>query len=166
MFPGLYAFPQTQMYSVLQWRSRVQTLYYNRERRKCHIGVNLFLTYIFEPFYSKILCIFVGNRLSITYTKCKLNYVRFNFNTCISYILSRNAGIRREKDSNWGFSLQLVCSEGVAVWLKRVRVRSWATLFCDCLCSVNHKGRYFEECGKQSSSGAPLTSIVFFPPTM
>ncbi len=32
----------------------------------------------------------------------------------------------------------------------------------ECLCSVEHKGRYSEECGKQSSSGAPLTSIVFF----
>ncbi len=34
----------------------------------------------------------------------------------------------------------------------------------ECLCS-EHKGRYSEEWGKQSSSGAPLTSIVFlFPP--
>ncbi len=32
----------------------------------------------------------------------------------------------------------------------------------ECLCSVEHKGKYSEECGKQSSSGAPLTSIVFF----
>ncbi len=33
-----------------------------------------------------------------------------------------------------------------------------------CLCSAEHKGRYFEECGKQSISGASLTSIVFgFP---
>ncbi len=32
----------------------------------------------------------------------------------------------------------------------------------ECLCSVEHKGIYSEECGKQSSSGAPLTSIVFF----
>ncbi len=32
----------------------------------------------------------------------------------------------------------------------------------ECLCSAEHKGRYFEECGKQSTSGAPLTSIVFF----
>ncbi len=31
------------------------------------------------------------------------------------------------------------------------------------LCSAGHKGRYSEECGKQSSSGAPLTSIVFSP---
>ncbi len=31
----------------------------------------------------------------------------------------------------------------------------------ECLCSAEHKGRYSEECGKQSSSGAPLTSIVF-----
>ncbi len=30
----------------------------------------------------------------------------------------------------------------------------------ECLCSAEHKGRYSEECGKQSSSGAPLTSIV------
>ncbi len=30
------------------------------------------------------------------------------------------------------------------------------------LCSAEHKGRYSEECGKQSSSVAPLTSIVFF----
>ncbi len=29
------------------------------------------------------------------------------------------------------------------------------------LCSAEHKGRYSEECGKQSSSGAPLTSISF-----
>ncbi len=36
----------------------------------------------------------------------------------------------------------------------------------ECLCSAEHKGRYSEECGKQSSSGAPLTSIVFFFPTM
>ncbi len=34
------------------------------------------------------------------------------------------------------------------------------------LCSAEHKGRYSEECGKQSSSGAPLTSIVFSFPTM
>ncbi len=32
----------------------------------------------------------------------------------------------------------------------------------ECLCSADHKGRYSEECGKLSSSGAPLTSIVFF----
>ncbi len=32
----------------------------------------------------------------------------------------------------------------------------------ECLCSVEHKGRYSEECGKQSSSGAPLTSKYFF----
>ncbi len=31
----------------------------------------------------------------------------------------------------------------------------------ECLCSAEHKGRYSEECGKQSSSGAPLTSRVF-----
>ncbi len=36
----------------------------------------------------------------------------------------------------------------------------------ECLYSAEHKGRYSEECGKQSSSGAPLTSIVFFFPTM
>ncbi len=36
----------------------------------------------------------------------------------------------------------------------------------ECICSVEHKGRYSEECGKQSSSGAPLTSIVFVCPTM
>ncbi len=34
----------------------------------------------------------------------------------------------------------------------------------ECVCSAEHKGRYSEECGKQSSSGAPLTSIVFFSP--
>ncbi len=32
----------------------------------------------------------------------------------------------------------------------------------ECLCSAEHKGRYSEECGKQSRSGAPLTSIAFF----
>ncbi len=32
----------------------------------------------------------------------------------------------------------------------------------ECVCSAEHKGRYSEECGKQSSSGAPLTSMVFF----
>ncbi len=32
----------------------------------------------------------------------------------------------------------------------------------ECLWSAEHKGRYSEECGKQSSSGAPLTSIVIF----
>ncbi len=31
----------------------------------------------------------------------------------------------------------------------------------ECFCSAEHKGRYSEECGKQSSFGAPLTSIVF-----
>ncbi len=36
----------------------------------------------------------------------------------------------------------------------------------ECLCSAEHKGIYSEECGKQSSSGAPLTSIVFIFPTM
>ncbi len=36
----------------------------------------------------------------------------------------------------------------------------------ECLCSAEHKGRYSEECGKQSSSGASLTCIVFFFPTM
>ncbi len=30
----------------------------------------------------------------------------------------------------------------------------------ECLCSAEHKGRCSEECGKQSSSGAPLTFIV------
>ncbi len=36
----------------------------------------------------------------------------------------------------------------------------------ECLCSAEHKGIYSEKCGKQSSSGAPLTSIVIFFPTM
>ncbi len=36
----------------------------------------------------------------------------------------------------------------------------------ECICSAEYKGRYSEECGKQSSSGAPLTSIVFFFSTM
>ncbi len=36
----------------------------------------------------------------------------------------------------------------------------------ECLCSAEHKGRYSEECGKQSSSGAPLTSVVFVFPTI
>ncbi len=34
----------------------------------------------------------------------------------------------------------------------------------ECLWSAEHKWRYSEECGKQSSSGAQLTSIVFFFP--
>ncbi len=33
----------------------------------------------------------------------------------------------------------------------------------ECVCP-EHRGRYSEECGKQSSSGAPLTSIVFVFP--
>ncbi len=36
----------------------------------------------------------------------------------------------------------------------------------ECVCSAEHKGRYSEECGKRSSSGAPLTSIAFVFPTM
>jgi len=32
----------------------------------------------------------------------------------------------------------------------------------ECLCSAEHQIIYFEECGKQSSSGALLTSIVVF----
>ncbi len=36
----------------------------------------------------------------------------------------------------------------------------------ECLCSAEHKARYSEECGKQSSYRSPLTSIVFFFPTM
>ncbi len=36
----------------------------------------------------------------------------------------------------------------------------------ECLCSAEHKGRYSEECGKQSCSEAPLTSIVFFSPVL
>ncbi len=36
----------------------------------------------------------------------------------------------------------------------------------ECVCSAEHKGRYSEECGKQSSSGAPLTSIVYIFSTM
>ncbi len=36
----------------------------------------------------------------------------------------------------------------------------------ECLCSAEHKGIYSEECGKQSSSGAPLTSVVFVFPTI
>ncbi len=32
----------------------------------------------------------------------------------------------------------------------------------ECVCSAEHKGRYSEECGKQSSSEATLTSIIFF----
>ncbi len=35
----------------------------------------------------------------------------------------------------------------------------------ECVCS-EHKGRHSEECGKQSSSGEPLTSIVYLFPTM
>ncbi len=30
------------------------------------------------------------------------------------------------------------------------------------LCSAEHKGKYSEECGKQSRSGTPLTSTVLF----
>ncbi len=37
----------------------------------------------------------------------------------------------------------------------------------ECVCSAEHKGRYSEECGIESSSGAPLTSMVYiFFPTM
>ncbi len=36
----------------------------------------------------------------------------------------------------------------------------------ECVCSAEHKGRYSEECEKQSSYGAPLTSIVLFFPSM
>ncbi len=36
----------------------------------------------------------------------------------------------------------------------------------ECICSAGHKGRYSEKCGKQSSSGAPLTSILYFFSTM
>ncbi len=36
----------------------------------------------------------------------------------------------------------------------------------ECLYFAEHKGRYSEECGKQSSYGAQLTSIVFVFPTM
>ncbi len=36
----------------------------------------------------------------------------------------------------------------------------------ECICSAEHKGRYSEECEKQSSSEAPLTSIVLCFPTM
>ncbi len=32
----------------------------------------------------------------------------------------------------------------------------------ECLCSAEHKGRYSEECGKQSSSGAPLAYLFSF----
>ncbi len=32
----------------------------------------------------------------------------------------------------------------------------------ECICSAEQKGRYSEECGRRSSSGAPLTFIVFF----
>ncbi len=32
----------------------------------------------------------------------------------------------------------------------------------ECLCSAEHKERYSKECGKQSRSGAPLTSIVIY----
>ncbi len=32
----------------------------------------------------------------------------------------------------------------------------------ECICSAELKGRYSEECGKQSSSGAPLTLKIFF----
>ncbi len=32
----------------------------------------------------------------------------------------------------------------------------------ECVCSAEHKGRYSEECGKRSITGAPFTSIVFF----
>ncbi len=32
----------------------------------------------------------------------------------------------------------------------------------ECICSAEFKGRYSEECGKQSSSGGPLTSMVYF----
>ncbi len=36
----------------------------------------------------------------------------------------------------------------------------------ECLSSAEHKVRYFEECGKLSSSVVTLTSIVFVFPTM
>ncbi len=33
---------------------------------------------------------------------------------------------------------------------------------CEFLCSAEHKGSYSEECEKQSSYGAPITSILLF----
>ncbi len=36
----------------------------------------------------------------------------------------------------------------------------------ECLCSAEHKGRYSEECGKQSSSGATIGFHSIFFPTM
>ncbi len=36
----------------------------------------------------------------------------------------------------------------------------------ECLCSAEHKGRYSEECGKQSSSGAYYLHSIYIFPTM
>ncbi len=54
----------------------------------------------------------------------------------------------------------------------KMKILSWFTRhhvvpnLYECICSAEHKERNSDECGKQSSSGAPLTSIVFFFPTM
>ncbi len=48
-----------------------------------------------------------------------------------------------------------------AVWKSTPVSPSIPNLY-ECLCSAENKGRYSEECGKQSSSGALLISVVFF----
>ncbi len=52
----------------------------------------------------------------------------------------------------------------------KMKILSSVPNLYECLCFAEHRVRIFkvysEECGKQSSSGAPLTSIVFFIPTM
>ncbi len=41
--------------------------------------------------------------------------------------------------------------------MKILSGKNYVFTICKCLCSAEHKGRYSEECGEQSSSGALLT---------
>ncbi len=79
---------------------------------------------------------------------------------------------KRKMDNFDSYNVLLAIATNIPVLLKgivhpKIKILSFThpqvvlNLY-ECLCSAEHKERYSKECGKQSSSGAPLTSIVIY----
>ncbi len=95
--------------------------------------------------------------------------------SCRPSLLQVGVGVRRDRRESAGReSLKSAAVRGSLKGIVHPKMKILSSFthpqvvpnLYECLCSAEHKGRYSEECGKQSSSGAPLTSIVFFFPSM
>ncbi len=62
---------------------------------------------------------------------------------------------------DWDGTRFFFCGSGTGAFWKSTPVSPSIPNLYECLCSAENKGRYSEECGKQSSSGAILISVVF-----